>query len=154
MVLPNKISFPFVDEVPLKVTSFKLKLNALQIILFHHRIINVYVILILQVFKCPEPEGELRITIVEAKNLMQCDIGLFGRGQSDPYVILAIGAKKFRSQTVKKTVNPVFGESWESVVEIVKSQSLDIEVWDQDQGKDDDFMGRARIPIQVGFSPC
>ena len=85
---------------------------------------------------------------------MQCDIGLFGRGQSDPYVVLAIGAKKFRSQTVKKTVNPVFGESWESVVEIVKSQSLDIEVWDQDQGKDDDFMGRARIPIQVGFSLC
>ena len=113
----------------------------------------MYVILILQVFKCPEPEGVLRITIVEAKNLMQCDIGLFGRGQSDPYVVLAIGAKKFRSQTVKKTVNPVFGDSWESVVEIVKSQILDIEVWDQDQGKDDDFMGRARIPIQVGFRP-
>ena len=94
----------------------------------------------------------LRITIVEAKNLMQCDIGLFGRGQSDPYVVLTIGAKKFRSQTVKKTVNPVFGESWESVVEIVKSQSLDIEVWDQDQGKDDDFMGRARIPVQVSFT--
>ena len=102
-------------------------------------------------FKCPEPEGVLRITIVEATNLMQCDIGLFGRGQSDPYVVLTIGAKKFRSQTVKKTVNPVFGESWESVVEIAKSQSLDIEVWDQDQGKDDDFMGRARIPIQVSF---
>ena len=41
MVLPNKISFPFVDEVPLKVTSSKLKLNALQIILFHHRMIDV-----------------------------------------------------------------------------------------------------------------
>ena len=24
---------------------------------------------------------------------------------------------------------------------------MDIEVWDQDQGKDDDFMGRARVPI-------
>ena len=101
-----------------------------------------------QVFKCPEPEGVLRVTIVEARNLMQCDFGLFGRGQSDPYVmmimmtmmmmmqvILAIGAKKFRSQTVKKNVNPVFGESWEAVVEIVKSQSLDIEVWDHDQVK-------------------
>ena len=42
MVLPNKISFPFVDEVPLKVTSFKLKLNALHIIFFHRRIIEVY----------------------------------------------------------------------------------------------------------------
>ena len=34
MVLPNKISFPFVDEIPLKVTSFKLKLNALYILVF------------------------------------------------------------------------------------------------------------------------
>lgn len=79
---------------------------------------------------------------------MQYDIGLFGRGQSESYVVLAIGAKKFRSQTVKKNVNPVFGESWEAIV--VKSQSLDIEVWDQDQGKDDDFMGRVGIPIHVG----
>ena len=69
----------------------------------------------MQVFKCPEPEGVLRITIVEAK--ISCNvtlIGLFGRGQSDPDVVLAIGAKKFRRQTVKKTVNPVCGESWES----------------------------------------
>ncbi len=70
---------------------------------------------------------------------MQCDIGLLGRGQSesDPYVVLAIGAKKFRSQTGKKTVNPVCGESWEAVVDVVKSQILDNEVLDRDQGKDE-----------------
>ena len=53
------------------------------------------------------------------------------------------------TKTVKKTVNPEFGESWECVVDMVQSQMLDIEVWDQDQGKDDDFMGRARVPIHV-----
>ena len=89
------------------------------------------------------------MTIVEAKNLISCDFGLFGRGKSDPYVLLSIGAKKFKTKYVKKTVNPVFDETWESIVEIVKSQTLEIEVWDWDQGKDDDFMGRARVPIQV-----
>ena len=89
------------------------------------------------------------MTVVEAKNLISCDFGFFGRGKSDPYVVLSIGAKKFKSQHVKKTTNPVFNETWESIVEIVKSQTLDIEVWDWDQGKEDDFMGRARVPIQV-----
>ena len=97
-------------------------------------------------FKCPEPEGLLRIRVVEAKDLMRCDFGLFGK--SDPYVVLSVGAKKFRTQIVKKCVNPIFGETWETAVEIVRSQTLDIEVWDFDQGKDDDFMGRARVPIQ------
>ena len=77
---------------------------------------------------------------------MRCDFGLFGK--SDPYVVLSVGARKFKTQIVKKCVNPIFGETWEAVVEIVKSQTLDIEVWDHDQGKDDDFMGRARVPIQ------
>ena len=103
----------------------------------------------MKVFKCPEPEGVLRVTVVEAKNLMQCDFALFSRGQSDPYTVLTVGAKRFRTKTVKKTVNPEFGESWECVVDMVRSQMLDIEVWDQDQGKDDDFMGRARVPIHV-----
>ena len=56
-----------------------------------------------QVFKCPQPDGVLRITVVEAKNLMHCDFGFFGSGQSDPYVVLSIGAKKYRTETIKKT---------------------------------------------------
>ena len=101
-----------------------------------------------QVFKCPEPEGVLRITLVEAKNLMKMDVGFLGNpGKSDPYVILSVGANKFKSRIVKKTVDPVYGETWEAVVEVVKGQILDIEVWDFDQGMEDEYMGRASVPI-------
>ena len=45
-------------------------------------------------------------------------------------------------------MDPVYGETWEVVVEVVKGQRLDIEVWDFDQGTTDEFMGRASIPIR------
>ena len=107
------------------------------------------ILLTFKVFKCPEPEGILRVTLVEAKNLMKMDFGFFGNpGKSDPYVHLSVGAKKFKSQIVKKTVDPVYGETWEAVVEVVKGQRLDIEVWDFDQGMADEFMGRASVPIR------
>lgn len=118
IVLPNMVSVPFVHNIPMKI------------------------------FKCPEPEGILRITLVEARNLMRMDFGFFGTpGKSDPYVTLSVGAKKFKSQIVKKTIDPVYGETWEAVVEVVKGQRLDIEVWDFDQGMADEFMGRASVPI-------
>ena len=78
---------------------------------------------------------------------MHCDFGFFGSGQSDPYVVVSIGARKFKTRVIKKTVNPVFGEVWEVVVETVKSESLEISVWDHDQNKEDDFMGSVRIPV-------
>ena len=109
-VLPNKITFPFVDNIPLKVTSFKLNLNACAI--FH--------LTSFKLFKCPQPEGVLRITVVAGRDLMRCDFGFFGSGQSDPYVVLMIGAKKFKTRIVNKTLNPVFEETWECVVENVR----------------------------------
>eukprot|EP00092_Neocalanus_flemingeri_P000407 GFUD01000433.1.p1 GENE.GFUD01000433.1~~GFUD01000433.1.p1 ORF type:complete len:792 (+),score=178.56 GFUD01000433.1:116-2491(+) len=120
LVLPNKLSIPLVHDIPMKV------------------------------FKCPEPEGVLRITLVEAKNLMRMDFGFFGNpAKSDPYVVLSVGAKKFKSRTVMKTIDPVYGETWEAIVEVVKGQILDIEVWDFNQGTSDNFMGRVSVPIRT-----
>lgn len=48
--------------------------------------------------KMPEPEGVLRVHVVEAKNLMKMDIGMLGKGKSDPYAIITVGAQQFRSQ--------------------------------------------------------
>ena len=93
-------------------------------------------------------KGVLRLTIVEAKNLMHCDFGFFGSGQSDPYIVVSIGARRFKTKVIKKTVNPVYGEIWETEVEIVKSQSLHISVWDHDHSKEDDFMGEVRVPLK------
>lgn len=48
--------------------------------------------------KMPEPEGVLRVHVVEAKNLMKMDIGMLGKGKSDPYAIITVGAQQFRTQ--------------------------------------------------------
>ena len=79
---------------------------------------------------------------------MHCDFGFFGSGQSDPYIVVSIGARRFKTKVIKKTVNPVYGEIWETEVEIVKSESLHISVWDQDHSKEDDFMGEVRVPLR------
>ena len=79
---------------------------------------------------------------------MHCDYALFGSGKSDPYIVVSIGARKFETRVIKKTVNPVYGEIWETEVEIVKSESLHISVWDQDRSKEDDFMGQVRVPLK------
>lgn len=48
----------------------------------------------------------LRIHVVEAKDLMKKDIGVLGKGKSDPYAIVQVGSQQFRTQTIDNTVNP------------------------------------------------
>jgi len=38
--------------------------------------------------KYPLPDGVLRIEVLEGKDLVKKDIGVFKKGSSDPYVIL------------------------------------------------------------------
>lgn len=51
-------------------------------------------------------KGVLRIHVVEAKDLMKKDIGVLGKGKSDPYAVINVGAQQFRTQTIDSTVNP------------------------------------------------
>lgn len=51
-------------------------------------------------------QGVLRIHVVEAKDLMKKDISVLGKGKSDPYAIISVGAQQFRTQTIDNTVNP------------------------------------------------
>jgi Ca2+-dependent lipid-binding protein len=66
MVLPNKLPFILND----KVAAHTLKM--------------------------PQPEGVLRIHVVEAKDLMKKDISVLGKGKSDPYCIITVGAQQFK----------------------------------------------------------
>jgi hypothetical protein len=43
---------------------------------------------------------------VEAKQLMKMDIGVLGKGKSDPYAVIMVGAQDFRTHTINNTVNP------------------------------------------------
>ena len=45
---------------------------------------------------------------MEAKDLMKKDISVLGKGKSDPYAIITVGAQQFRTQTIDSTVNPVW----------------------------------------------
>lgn len=44
--------------------------------------------------------------MVEAKDLMKKDIGVLGKGKSDPYAIVTVGAQQFKTQTIDNTINP------------------------------------------------
>lgn len=37
---------------------------------------------------------------------MKKDISVLGKGKSDPYAIVSVGAQQFRTQTIDNTVNP------------------------------------------------
>jgi len=37
---------------------------------------------------------------------MKKDIGMLGKGKSDPYAIINVGAQEFRTKTIDNTVNP------------------------------------------------
>ncbi|KAF7394140.1 hypothetical protein HZH68_010959 [Vespula germanica] len=76
VVLPNKIVIPLSEQIPVET------------------------------LKVPEPEGILRIHVIEAKHLMKKDIGMLGKGKSDPYAIINVGAQQFRTKTIDNTVNP------------------------------------------------
>lgn len=37
---------------------------------------------------------------------MKMDFGVLGKGKSDPYAIITLGAQQFRTQTIDNNVNP------------------------------------------------
>uniref|UniRef100_A0A182J284 Uncharacterized protein n=1 Tax=Anopheles atroparvus TaxID=41427 RepID=A0A182J284_ANOAO len=116
MVLPNKLPIVLSDGVP-----------ALSL-------------------KMPEPEGVLRIHVVEAKDLMKKDISMLGKGKSDPYAIISVGAQQFRTQTIDNTVNPKWDYWCEALIHAESGQALQAVISDEDAGEDE-LLGRATVEI-------
>lgn len=54
---------------------------------------------------------------------MKKDIGVLGKGKSDPYAIVTVGAQQFRTQTIDSTVNPKW-DYWCEVMILVFIISL------------------------------
>lgn len=54
--------------------------------------------------------------MVQAKHLMKKDIGVLGKGKSDPYAIISVGAQEFRTKTIDNTVDP----KWDYWCEVCK----------------------------------
>ncbi|EDV93593.1 GH18195 [Drosophila grimshawi] len=117
MVLPNKLPISLSDEI-----------SAVSL-------------------KMPEPEGLLRIHVVEAKNLMKKDISVLGKGKSDPYAIINVGSQEFRTQIIDNNVNPKWDYWCEAPVFIEMGQWVDMQLKDSDDSKKDESLGRASIDI-------
>ncbi|KAG5322758.1 ESYT2 protein, partial [Pseudoatta argentina] len=117
VVLPNKIIIPLSEEIPMES------------------------------LKIPEPEGVLRIHVVEAKHLMKKDIGMLGKGKSDPYAVINVGAQEFRTKIIDNTVNPKWDCWCECAVTSAIAQQLTVLLWDYDDTKGDESLGRATIEV-------
>ncbi|XP_052737344.1 extended synaptotagmin-1 isoform X2 [Bicyclus anynana] len=117
MVLPNKLPIKLSDEIP----TVDLRM--------------------------PEPEGVLRIHLVQAQNLMKKDVSMLGKGKSDPYAIITVGAQQWKTKHIDNNINPRW-EFWcEARIMQSLGQALDIEVFDKDEGNNDDKLGRCSLDI-------
>ncbi|XP_013148389.1 PREDICTED: extended synaptotagmin-2 [Papilio polytes] len=120
MVLPNKLPIKLSDEIP----TVDLRM--------------------------PEPEGVLRIHLVQAQNLMKKDVSMLGKGKSDPYAIITVGAQQWKTKHIDNDVNPHWDFWCEAIISSRKSQVLQCELWDWDPGmgiQNDDYLGRCSLDI-------
>lgn len=97
--------------------------------------------------KTPEPEGVLRVHVVEAKHLMKKDIGMLGKGKSDPYAVITVGAQNFKTKVIDNTVDPKWDYWCEFDILETNGQQLYIHLWDKDDTGDDESLGRATVEI-------
>ncbi|XP_033105787.1 extended synaptotagmin-2-A-like [Anneissia japonica] len=97
--------------------------------------------------KYPMPEGVLRINIVEARDLMKMDFGLFKKGKSDPYVVVEVGAQKFKTKVINNTCDPIWNKYFETIVDVVDGQFLNLDLFDHDPHSADDPLGNLSLDI-------
>lgn len=113
MVLPNRMCFPLIDQVKVEQMKF------------------------------PLPRGVVRVHVLEARDLVAKDTHMMGlvKGKSDPYTVLRVGNKHFKTKTIKETLNPRWNEVYEFVIHEAPGQELEVELYDEDTDADD-FLGR------------
>ncbi|KAH7731441.1 C2 domain-containing protein [Aphelenchoides avenae] len=97
----------------------------------------------------PEPDGVIRLKIVEARNLENKDVSmLLRKDRSDPYCEVRVGSQLYRTRTIDNDLNPVFNEYFEAVVDQASGQKLRIELFDEDRASADEELGRLTVPLE------
>lgn len=88
--------------------------------------------------------GVLTVTVISAEDLPAVDL----MGKSDPYVVLTMRKTETKNKTrvVNDSLNPVWNQTFDFVVEDALHDMLIVEVWDHDTfGKD--YMGRCILTL-------
>ncbi|KAJ3591804.1 hypothetical protein NHX12_006936 [Muraenolepis orangiensis] len=107
MVLPNRMCIPLIDQVKVDQMRF------------------------------PLPRGVVRVHLLEARDLVPKDTFMMGmvKGKSDPYTVLRVGNRHFKTKTIKENLNPRWtNEVYEFVVHEAPGQELELEVHHLDLG--------------------
>eukprot|EP00741_Cyanophora_paradoxa_P005684 tig00000903_g5511.t1 len=89
------------------------------------------------------PAGTIVARVIEARGLKSED----WLGKSDPYALLKVGNRTKRTKTISNTTSPVWNE--EIAVEFSNGpgeQEVVLQLWDEDVGMPDDFLGQAKLP--------
>ncbi|KAF8320471.1 tricalbin [Clavulina sp. PMI_390] len=90
--------------------------------------------------------GSLRVDVISAAGLRAADRG----GKSDPYAQFVLnGQKVFKSETIKKTVNPTWNQSFVTLVPSRVAANFVVEVFDWDQVGSSDELGAAKIDLST-----
>lgn len=100
--------------------------------------------------------GVLSVTVISAENLPAVDL----MGKADPYVVFTMKKSETRNKTrvVNDSLNPVWNQTFDFVVEDGLHEMLIAEVWDHDTfGKD--YMGRCiltltRVILEGEYKDC
>ncbi|CAH8853665.1 unnamed protein product [Trichobilharzia szidati] len=106
----------------------------------------------IQSLKYPLPQGVLHVNMISGRNLKAGDKSMIGRHTSDPYCVIRVGARSFNTSVVKETLEPVWNQHFEFIVDICHGQSVTVEVYDKDQGNKDDYLGCTSIPVESVFN--
>ncbi|KAL1543460.1 calcium-dependent lipid-binding protein-like [Salvia divinorum] len=90
-----------------------------------------------------KPVGLLKVTIVKANDLKNMEL----IGKSDPYVTVHIRPLfKVKTKVVNNNLNPTWNQTFNLIAEDKETQSLILEVFDQDIGQDK-RLGIAKMPL-------
>lgn len=90
----------------------------------------------------PRPEGLLKIMFIKAEGLLAMDMTLVSKKTSDPVLSIRCGAMSSESPVVYGTCDPTFDWVCLLPIDLPHDQLLDIEVFDRDKFKPDEFLGR------------
>ncbi|ABP00092.1 predicted protein, partial [Ostreococcus lucimarinus CCE9901] len=98
-----------------------------------------------------EIDGMLRVKVVSAHGIKGSDLS----GLSDPYVVVKLHrvnestAKIKATETVKKTLDPVWNETFEfERVDRGSESYVTFELWDHDMVGDDDLLSQYAVRVR------